>query len=167
MRLTFTEMHTPTVGLQIQVDRQLYTEQSDFQRIDVFECEEFGRFLTLDGYMMLTERDEFIYHEMMVHVPLAVLGDRVKKVLVIGGGDGGIRVGGLPVLFKAKGGGGDFKLDAGLHGAGSSGQECFQRGDAFRALRADKDAAKLKMGFAFHTGLMPLPAADTGDDEHQ
>ena len=66
MRLTFTEMHTPTVGLQIQVDRQLYTEQSDFQRIDVFECEEFGRFLTLDGYMMLTERDEFIYHEMMV-----------------------------------------------------------------------------------------------------
>ena len=89
MRLTFTEMHTPTVGLQIQVDRQLYTEQSDFQRIDVFECEEFGRFLTLDGYMMLTERDEFIYHEMMVHVPLAVLGDRVKKVLVIGGGDGG------------------------------------------------------------------------------
>ena len=89
MQLTFTEMHTPTVGLQIQVDRQLYTEQSDFQRIDVFECEEFGRFLTLDGYMMLTERDEFIYHEMMVHVPLAVLGEKIKKVLVIGGGDGG------------------------------------------------------------------------------
>ena len=89
MQLTFTEMHTPTVGLQIQVDRQLHTEKSDFQRIDVFECEEFGRFLTLDGYMMLTERDEFIYHEMMVHVPLAVLGEKIKKVLVIGGGDGG------------------------------------------------------------------------------
>ena len=89
MQLTFTEMHAPTVGLQIQVDRQLHTEQSDFQRIDVFECEEFGRFLTLDGYMMLTERDEFIYHEMMVHVPLAVLSEKVKKVLVIGGGDGG------------------------------------------------------------------------------
>ena len=81
MQLTFTEMHTPTVGLQIQVDRQLYTEQSDFQRIDVFECEEFGRFLTLDGYMMLTERDEFIYHEMMVHVPLAVLGEKICKNL--------------------------------------------------------------------------------------
>ena len=79
MQLTFTEMHTPTVGLQIQVDRQLYTEQSDFQRIDVFECEEFGRFLTLDGYMMLTERDEFIYHEMMVHVPLAVLGEKMLE----------------------------------------------------------------------------------------
>ena len=89
MQLTFTEMHTPTVGLQIQVDRQLHTEKSDFQRIDVFECEEFGRFLTLDGYMMLTERDEFIYHEMMVHVPMAVLGEKIKKVLVIGGGDGG------------------------------------------------------------------------------
>ncbi len=83
MQLTFTEMHTPTVGLQIQVDRQLYTEQSDFQRIDVFECEEFGRFLTLDGYMMLTERDEFIYHEMMVHVPMAVLGEKIKKVLLV------------------------------------------------------------------------------------
>ena len=89
MQLTFTEMHTPTVGLQIQVDRQLHTEKSDFQRIDVFECEEFGRFLTLDGYMMLPERDEFIYHEMMVHVPMAVLGEKIKKVLVIGGGDGG------------------------------------------------------------------------------
>ncbi len=89
MRLSFTEMHTPTVGLEIQVDKQLHTEQSDFQRIDVFECKEFGRFLTLDGYMMLTEKDEFIYHEMMVHVPLAVMGEKAKNVLVIGGGDGG------------------------------------------------------------------------------
>ena len=89
MQLTFTEMHTPTVGLQIQVDRQLYTEQSDFQRIDVFECEEFGRFLTLDGYMMLTEKDEFIYHEMITHVPMAV-HPHVEKVLVIGAGDGGV-----------------------------------------------------------------------------
>ena len=89
MQLTFTEMHTPTVGLQIQVDRQLHTEKSDFQRIDVFECEEFGRFLTLDGYMMLTEKDEFIYHEMITHVPMAV-HPCVKKVLVIGAGDGGV-----------------------------------------------------------------------------
>ena len=89
MQLTFTEMHTPTVGLQIQVDRQLYTEQSDFQRIDVFECEEFGRFLTLDGYMMLTEKDEFIYHEMITHVPMAV-HPKPKNILVIGAGDGGV-----------------------------------------------------------------------------
>ena len=166
MELWFSELHTPNVKFSIKVDRQLYAGRSEFQRIDIFDSKEFGRFLTLDGYMMLTEKDEFIYHEMITHVPLCVNPD-TRDVLVIGGGDGGIRVGGLPVLFKAKGGGGDFKLDAGLHGAGSSGQECFQRGDAFRALRADKDAAKLKMGFAFHTGLMPLPAADTGDDEHQ
>lgn len=89
MQLTFMEQHTPTVGLQIQVDRQLYSEQSPFQRIDIFSSPAFGRFLTLDGYMMLTERDEFIYHEMMVHVPLAVLQEQAQNILVIGGGDGG------------------------------------------------------------------------------
>jgi len=89
MQLTFTEQHTPTVGLQIQVDRQLYSEQSPFQRIDIFDSPAFGRFLTLDGYMMLTERDEFIYHEMMTHAPLAVLQERAQDILVIGGGDGG------------------------------------------------------------------------------
>ena len=68
MELWFTERHTPNVKFSIRVDRQLFTGQSEFQRIDVFESKEFGRFLTLDGYMMLTEKDEFIYHEMMVHV---------------------------------------------------------------------------------------------------
>ena len=87
MELWFTERHTPYVNFSIKVERQLYTAQSEFQRIDVFESREFGRFLTLDGYMMLTEKDEFIYHEMMVHVPMAVLGEKIKKVLVIGGGD--------------------------------------------------------------------------------
>ena len=71
------------------MDRQLYCGQSEFQRIDVFESKEFGRFLTLDGYMMLTEKDEFIYHEMITHVPMAV-HPTVRKVLVIGAGDGGV-----------------------------------------------------------------------------
>ena len=71
------------------MNRQLFSGQSDFQRIDIFESKEFGRFLTLDGYMMLTEKDEFIYHEMITHVPLAV-HPCVKKVLVIGAGDGGV-----------------------------------------------------------------------------
>jgi len=70
------------------VERQLYSGRSEFQRIDVFESREFGRILTLDGLVMLTERDEFIYHEMITHVPMAV-HPNVKKVLVIGGGDGG------------------------------------------------------------------------------
>lgn len=88
MELWFTEKHTEHVKFSIQVDRQLYSSQSDFQRIDIFSSKEFGRFLTLDGYMMLTEKDEFIYHEMMVHVPMAV-HPCVKRALVIGGGDGG------------------------------------------------------------------------------
>lgn len=88
MELWFTEKHTENVKLSIQVDRQLYSSQSEFQRIDIFSSKEFGRFLTLDGYMMLTQKDEFIYHEMMVYVPMAVHPE-VRKVLVIGGGDGG------------------------------------------------------------------------------
>lgn len=89
MELWYSERHTSNVKLSIKVDKQLYSGTSDFQRIDVFESKEFGRFLTLDGFMMLTERDEFIYHEMIVHVPMAV-HPSVKKVLVIGAGDGGV-----------------------------------------------------------------------------
>lgn len=89
MELWFSEKHTPSVKLSIQVDRQLFSGESEYQRIDVFESQEFGRFLTLDGYMMLTEKDEFIYHEMMVHVPMAVHPE-VRDVLVIGAGDGGV-----------------------------------------------------------------------------
>ena len=89
MEFWFSEKHTPNVQISIRVDKQLYIGKSEFQRIDVFESPEFGRFLTLDGYMMLTEKDEFIYHEMITHVPMAVHPD-VKKVLVIGAGDGGV-----------------------------------------------------------------------------
>jgi len=89
MQLWYSERHTPQVEFSIKVDRQLYSGQSEFQRIDVFDSKEFGRFLTLDGYMMLTEKDEFIYHEMMVHVPMAV-HPGVTNVLVIGAGDGGV-----------------------------------------------------------------------------
>ena len=88
MEFWFTEKHTPNVNFSIKVDKQLYSETSEFQRIDVFQSEEFGRFLTLDGFMMLTGKDEFIYHEMIVHVPMAV-HPMAKKILVIGGGDGG------------------------------------------------------------------------------
>ena len=88
MGLTFTEMHTPRVGLSIQVEKQLCSEQSAYQLIEIFESREFGRFLALDGFMMCTEKDEFIYHEMMVHVPMGV-NPEAKRVLVIGGGDGG------------------------------------------------------------------------------
>lgn len=89
MEFWFSEAQTPNVKLSIRVDRQLYSGRSEFQRIDVFDSPEFGRFLTLDGYMMLTEKDEFIYHEMISHVPMAV-HPHVRQVLIIGGGDGGV-----------------------------------------------------------------------------
>lgn len=89
MELWYTEKHSSDVNFSINTDRQLYSCYSEFQRIDVFESKEFGRFLTLDGIMMLTEKDEFIYHEMITHVPMAV-HPNVKKVLVIGAGDGGV-----------------------------------------------------------------------------
>lgn len=89
MELWFSEPHTPDVKLSVRVERQLYSGESEFQRIDVFESPELGRFLVLDGFVMLTEKDEFIYHEMIVHVPMAVHPD-VRSVLVIGAGDGGV-----------------------------------------------------------------------------
>ncbi len=88
MELWYTEEHTPSVRFSIKVSRHLYSFKSEFQQIDVFESEEFGRFLTLDGLMMLTEKDEFIYHEMITHIPMAV-SPGIRRALVIGGGDGG------------------------------------------------------------------------------
>ena len=69
MDFWFSEEQTPNVKLSIRVNKQLFSEKSEFQRIDVFDSPEFGRFLTLDGYMMLTEKDEFIYHEMIHPYP--------------------------------------------------------------------------------------------------
>ena len=88
MELWFTESHTKGGRFSIQVNRHLFSGNSEHQRIDVFESETYGRFLALDGRMRLTERDEFIYHEMLVHVPMAV-HPKPEKVLVIGAGDGG------------------------------------------------------------------------------
>lgn len=89
MDFWFSEMHTHNVKLSIRVEKQLFSGQSDFQRIDVFDSEEFGRFLTSDGSVIFSEKDEFTYDEMIVHVPMAV-HPHVRKVLVIGGGDGGV-----------------------------------------------------------------------------
>jgi spermidine synthase len=88
MKLWYTEQHTENVRFSIKVDSHLISANSEFQRIDIFQSKEFGRFLTLDGLMMVTEKDEFIYHDMIVHVPMAT-NPNIKNVLVIGAGDGG------------------------------------------------------------------------------
>lgn len=89
MELWFSEFHAPDVKHSIRVTRHLYSKKSEFQQIDIFDTPEFGRVLVIDDNIMLTERDEFIYDEMMTHVPMAV-HPNIKDVLVIGAGDGGV-----------------------------------------------------------------------------
>lgn len=88
MELWFTEEHTPNVRFSLKVQAHLYSGESEFQKIDVIDTLEFGKTLLLDGLIMCSEKEEHTYHEMMVHVPMTVFPD-AKRVLVIGGGDGG------------------------------------------------------------------------------
>ena len=69
--------------------RKAFCPDRKYQRIDVFDSEEFGKFISLDGEIVFSEKDEFIYDEMVTHVPMAV-HPHVKNVLIIGGGDGGV-----------------------------------------------------------------------------
>ena len=89
MELWFSEFHTPDVKHSIRVNRHLFSERTEYQQIDIYDTPEFGRVLVLDGNVMLTERDEFIYDEMITHVPMAV-HPNIRDVLVIGAGDGGV-----------------------------------------------------------------------------
>ncbi|NLJ87850.1 MAG: polyamine aminopropyltransferase [Epulopiscium sp.] len=89
MDLWFTEYYTKNARFSIKIDKHVISVESDFQRIDVFDSYIFGRILVLDGFLMLTEKDEFIYHEMMTHIPMAV-NPKIRDVLVIGAGDGGV-----------------------------------------------------------------------------
>ena len=85
MELWFSDYHTDQVQVSVKVEKQLFGQETDFQRIDVFDSKEFGRFLSSDGSIVFSEKDEFVYDEMIVHVPMAV-HPQVKRVLVIGGG---------------------------------------------------------------------------------
>ncbi len=89
MEIWFSELHTSNVKLSVRIDKQLFSGESEYQRIDVFESQEFGKFVALDGDIVFSDKDEFIYDEMVTHVPMAVHPD-VRNVLIIGGGDGGV-----------------------------------------------------------------------------
>lgn len=86
--LQFNEYYHQRTGLTVGVKRQLFSRQSPWQRVEVFETDSWGNLLTIDGMVMLSERDEFVYHEMLSHVGLFTHPDP-KQVLIIGGGDGG------------------------------------------------------------------------------
>ncbi len=74
--------------LELEVSRWVYSRETPFQKIDIFDTISHGRVLALDGIVQTMERWEFMYHEMIAHVPLMIV-DHPKHILVIGGGDGG------------------------------------------------------------------------------
>jgi spermidine synthase len=86
MELWFTELQTPNLGLTCKVRQTLFNGRSALQQIAVIDTEQFGRMLVLDGLVQTTVADEFIYHEMIAHVPL-IAHPRPSRVLVVGGGD--------------------------------------------------------------------------------
>ncbi len=83
-----TEVHNDIVGLSFKIEKTLFSDKSKFQQVDVLKSHGHGVMLFLDGAVMLSELDEFVYHEMIAHVPLFV-HPSPERVLVIGGGDGG------------------------------------------------------------------------------
>ncbi|MGG3448980.1 MULTISPECIES: polyamine aminopropyltransferase [Bacillaceae] len=87
--LWYTEKQTDNYGITMKVKRTLHTEQTEFQYLEMAETEEWGNMLFLDGMVMTSQRDEFVYHEMVAHVPLFT-HPNPENVLVVGGGDGGV-----------------------------------------------------------------------------
>lgn len=88
MEFWFTERQTEDLGLSLRIRESLLVEQTPFQRLAVLDTYLYGRMLVLDGAVQTTEEDEFIYHEMITHIPL-ITHPHPREVLVIGGGDGG------------------------------------------------------------------------------
>lgn len=85
----FVETLYDAYGQEFRIDETLYEVKTDHQHLIIFHNAAFGRVLVLDGVVQTTEKDEFIYHEMLTHVPVLAHGS-VKRVLIIGGGDGGM-----------------------------------------------------------------------------
>lgn len=84
----FTEKQTENVGITCKTSTTLHTETTDFQELVLIDTLQFGKMLVLDGAVQTTEFDEFVYHEMITHIPLFT-HNNPKKALVVGGGDGG------------------------------------------------------------------------------
>ena len=85
----FEETFHPHWRVRLEADEVLHEVRTEHQHLAIFRNRTWGTVLMLDGVCQLTTSDEFIYHEMMAHVPLMAL-DKPKRVLVIGGGDGGV-----------------------------------------------------------------------------
>lgn len=84
----YTESLYPELVQRLRIGKIVYHKKTDNHEIMVFEHAQLGRVLTLDGVLQTTEADEYVYHEMIAHVPLLAHG-AAKRVLIVGGGDGG------------------------------------------------------------------------------
>ncbi len=84
----FSERYSENLQLSFRIKDQLLSIKTDYQRIDLFDTYDFGKLLSIDGTVQLTEKDEYIYHEMITMVPY-YFNSRPDKVLIVGGGDGG------------------------------------------------------------------------------
>jgi spermidine synthase len=82
------DKYFPGFGICLEIKKLIFSKKSKYQKIEIFQTSNFGRMLLLDGSIQLTERDEFIYSEMITHVPLLSFSG-AKKVLIVGDGDGG------------------------------------------------------------------------------
>ena len=87
-RRWYTELEQDSYGTTIRVDRSIVKVTTEYQTLEIFENDELGRVMVLDGWIMLTEKDEFTYHEMLAH-PALFAHPRPERVLIVGGGDGG------------------------------------------------------------------------------
>lgn len=85
----FEESFKNTFSMGFKIKAHLHSEQSKFQKIDVFETDTLGRLLLLDGKTMVSDKDEFVYHEVVSHIPY-MISRNSKNILIIGGGDGGV-----------------------------------------------------------------------------
>lgn len=86
---TVTEWANDHLGLTLAITQRLHEEQTPFQHIEIVETEQYGRLLILDGVFQTSVKDEWTYHEMIAHVPL-MMHPHPERVLIIGGGDGGV-----------------------------------------------------------------------------
>lgn len=84
----YTEYYHKKTGLTVGVNKVLFSEQTRYQKVEVFETDTWGNLMTIDGMVMLSEKDEFVYHEMLAHVGM-FSHPNPENVLIIGGGDGG------------------------------------------------------------------------------
>ena len=84
----FEETLYDSVAQKFRIDKLYFEDKTEHQHLMIFHNAALGRVMTLDGVVQTTEADEFVYHEMMAHVPL-LAHERAEQVLIIGGGDGG------------------------------------------------------------------------------